>query len=117
MRLARRELTRVFELRQLFQRFLGRPRQLDLSAIVLENEALKGHRYHAPADVEKPADLQDRKKNFVLSNDNILYCPDLLVLVIDHAAADQLARAIALRHGVHIDDHELDALREYGQRQ
>jgi hypothetical protein len=67
--------------------------------------------------VEKSPDLQDCKENFVLSNDDILYCPDLLVLVIDDAAADQLARAIALRHGVHVDDHEFDALREYGQGQ
>src|SRR5207248_9246447 len=110
------ELTRVFELRQLFQRFLSLPWQLDFTAVVLENGALKGDRYHVPADVEKSADLQDRNENFVLSNDDILYCPDLLVLVIDHAAADQLARTIALRHRVHID-HELDALREYGEGQ
>ena len=70
-----------------------------------------------PAVPEVEADLQDRNENFVLSNDDILYCPDLLVLVIDHAAADQLARTIALRHRVHIDDHELDALREYGEGQ
>ena len=53
----RPELAGVFELRQLFQRFLSRSRQLDLGAVVLENEALKGDRYHAPADVEKSADL------------------------------------------------------------
>jgi hypothetical protein len=52
------ELTGIFELGQVFQRLLRRPRQLDLAAVVRENEALKRDCYHTPANVEKPADLR-----------------------------------------------------------
>src|ERR1700732_3657281 len=52
------ELTGIFELGQVFQRLLRRPWQLDLAAVVLENEALKRDCYHTPANVEKPADLR-----------------------------------------------------------
>jgi hypothetical protein len=48
---------RHFELGQVFQHLLRRPRQLDLAAVVLENEALNGIATIRP-NVEKPADLR-----------------------------------------------------------
>src|SRR5712671_6707733 len=97
----------VLELRQILQRFLSRSRQFDLAAGFVENEALKRDGYHMAADVQETSDLQHREKNFVFPDNDVLDSPDLLVLIVDDAAADQLARAIAFRNGVHVDDDEL----------
>jgi hypothetical protein len=67
--------------------------------------------------VEKTPDLKHREKGFVFSNDDVLDRSDFLVLVVDDAAADQLARAIALGDLMHVNDDELDFLRQYGHRE
>jgi hypothetical protein len=68
------------------------------------------------AEEEKAPDLEHREKNTVASDDDVLDAADPLVLVIHDIAAYQLARAIAFRHGVHVDNDELDTLRQHGQR-
>jgi hypothetical protein len=93
------------------------PGNLTLVPLSFENEALKRDSYHTPADVEKTPDLKHREKGFVFSNDDVLDRPDFLVLVVDDAAADQLARAIALGDLMHVNDDELDLLRQYGPRE
>src|ERR1700754_5220321 len=53
-----------------------------------------------PAHAEEDADLQHGETQLLLARvrDHIIDSPDLLVLVVDDAAANQLAHPIAFRH-------------------
>src|ERR1700729_900531 len=61
-----------------------------------------------PAYAEEAADLQHGETQllFVLVRDHIIDSPDLLVLVVDDAAANQLAHPIAFRdyRKIHLDE-------------
>src|ERR1700722_15777147 len=61
-----------------------------------------------PAHAEEAADLQHSETQLllVLVRDHIIDSPDLLVLVVDDAAANQLAHPIAFRHDreVYLDE-------------
>src|ERR1700676_2423852 len=61
-----------------------------------------------PAHAEEAADLQHGEAQllFVLVRDHIIDSPDLLVLVVDDAAANQLAHPIAFRdhRKIHLDE-------------
>src|SRR5580692_11947253 len=61
-----------------------------------------------PAHAEEAADLQHGETQLllVLVRDHIIDSPDLLVLVVDDAAANQLAHPIAFRDDrkIHLDE-------------
>src|ERR1700761_3819095 len=61
-----------------------------------------------PAHAEEAADLQHSETQLllVLVRDHIIDSPDLLILVVDDAAANQLAHPIAFRHDreVYLDE-------------
>jgi hypothetical protein len=63
------------------------------------------------AEMEKASDLEHREENSIASDNDVLDCADLLVLIVHDAAADQLARAITIGNGVHVDNYELYTLR------
>src|SRR3954447_1309254 len=108
----------VLELRQLLELVLGRPRQHDLAAVVLQVQALERDGHEAAAEPEEAADLEDCEQRVpVTADDDVVDRADLLVLVVDDVAALELAGAVALLDGRHIDDDEVDCrLRERGSR-
>src|SRR3954447_26495388 len=107
----------VLELRQLLELVLGRPRQHDLAAVVLQVQALERDGHEAAAEPEEAADLEHREQDAVAADDDVVDRADLLVLVVDDVAALELAGAVALGDGRHVDHDEVDRrLRERGSR-
>src|SRR6266436_5046465 len=85
-------------------------RQLDLASGFVEHEALIGDSHPMAAEMEKASDLEHREENPIASDDDVLDCADLFVLIVHDAATDQLARAITIGNSMDVDNHELDTL-------
>src|SRR6204780_3332261 len=110
----------VVKLRHLLQLISAGALDADLALHGFHIDRRYRQRHSMCANTEESPDFKNYEEYSIMADDEVVYLPDILVLLVDHFVPEKLADAMALGHGDDIDCNDVDALsdrREVRQKQ